>query len=231
MGQKVNPHGLRVGVNKDWSSSWIANKKNFSEYLVEDNKIRTFINKKYTNSSVSKVVIERTQNRVIIDIYTSKPGVLIGAKGAGVEELKKDLAKICVGKHVFLNIKEVKRPDLNAMIVAQSIAQALEKRVGFRRAMKQGMQRVMRAGAQGCKIMISGRLDGAEIARSEHYQEGRLPLQTLRSDIDYALYEAKTTFGILGVKVWICNGEILAKKNNTVVEAKVEENAEQGGNA
>ena len=231
MGQKVNPHGLRVGVNKEWSSSWIANKKNFSDYLVEDNKIRTFINKKYATSSVSKVVIERTQNRVIIDIFTSKPGVMIGAKGAGVEELKKDLAKICAGKQVFLNIKEVKRPDLNAMIVAQSIAQALEKRVGFRRAMKQGMQRVMRAGAQGCKIMISGRLDGAEIARSEHYQEGRLPLQTLRSDIDYALYEAKTTFGILGVKVWICNGEILAKKNNVVVEAKVEENAEQGGNA
>ena len=155
---------------------------------------------------------------------------MIGAKGAGVEELKKDLAKICGGKQVFLNIKEVKRPDLNAMIVAQSIAQSLEKRVGFRRAMKQGMQRVMRAGAQGCKIMVSGRLDGAEIARSEHYQEGRLPLQTLRSDIDYALYEAHTTFGVIGVKVWICNGEILSKKNNTVVE-KTNENAEQGGNA
>ena len=231
MGQKVNPHGLRVGVNKEWSSSWIANKKNFSDYLVEDNKIRTFINKKYATSSVSKVVIERTQNRVIIDVYTAKPGVMIGAKGAGVEELKKDLAKICGGKQIFLNIKEVKRPDLNAMIVAQSIAQSLEKRVGFRRAMKQGIQRVMRAGAQGCKVMLSGRLDGAEIARSEHYQEGRLPLQTLRSDIDYALYEAKTTFGIIGVKVWICNGEILAKKNSASVEAKVEENAEQGGNA
>jgi len=232
MGQKVNPHGLRVGVNKEWSSSWIANKKNFSDYLVEDNKIRTFINKKYATSSVSKVVIERTANRVIIDIFTSKPGVMIGAKGAGVEELKKDLAKICGDKQVFLNIKEVKRPDLNAMIVAQSIAQSLEKRVGFRRAMKQGMQRVMRAGAQGCKIMVSGRLDGAEIARSEHYQEGRLPLQTLRSDIDYALFEAHTTFGVIGVKVWICNGEILSKKNNTVVNNdKVSENVEQGGNA
>ena len=231
MGQKVNPYGLRVGVNKEWSSSWIANKKNFSDYLVEDNKIRTFINKKYATSSVSKIVIERTQNRVIIDVFTSKPGVMIGAKGAGVEELKKDLAKICQGKQIFLNIKEVKRPDLNAMLVAQSIAQSLEKRVGFRRAMKQGMQRVMRAGAQGCKVMVSGRLDGAEIARSEHYQEGRLPLQTLRSDIDYALYEAHTTFGVIGVKVWICHGEILAKKNNVVVETKVNENAEQGGNA
>lgn len=228
MGQKVNPHGLRVGVNKDWSSSWIAGKKDFSDLLVEDNKIRTFINKKYATSSVSNVNIERTANRVIVDIYTSKPGVLIGAKGAGVEELKKDLANICNGKQVNVNIKEVKRPDLDATIVAQSIAQSLEKRVSFRRAMKQGIQRVMRAGAKGCKVMISGRLDGAEIARSEHYQEGRLPLQTLRSDIDYALVEAHTTYGVLGVKVWICNGEILSKKRVVVAE---QENVEQGGNA
>lgn len=229
MGQKVNPHGLRVGVNKDWSSSWIAGKKDFSDFLVEDNKIRTFINKKYATSSVSDVNIERTANRVVVDIYTSKPGVLIGTKGAGVEELKKDLAKICNGKQVNVNIKEVKRPDLDANIVAQSIAQSLEKRVSFRRAMKQGIQRVMRAGAKGCKVMISGRLDGAEIARSEHYQEGRLPLQTLRSDIDYALVEAHTTYGVLGVKVWICNGEILNKKRVVVAEP---ENVEQeGGNA
>ncbi len=228
MGQKVNPHGLRIGVNKDWDSSWIAGKKDFSDFLVEDNKIRTFIDKKYATSSVSRVVIERTANRVIVDIFTSKPGVVIGAKGAGVEELKKDLAKICNGKQVNVNIKEVKRPDLDATIVAQSIAQSLEKRVSFRRAMKQGIQRVMRAGAKGCKVMISGRLDGAEIARSEHYQEGRLPLQTLRSDIDYALVEAHTTYGVLGVKVWICNGEILSKKRVVVAEP---ENAEQGGNA
>lgn len=228
MGQKVNPHGLRIGVNKDWDSSWIAGKKDFSDLLVEDNKIRTFINKKHATSSVSKVVIERTANRVIVDIFTSKPGVIIGAKGAGVEELKKDLAKICNGKQVNVNIKEVKRPDLDASIVAQSIAQSLEKRVSFRRAMKQGIQRVMRAGAKGCKVMISGRLDGAEIARSEHYQEGRLPLQTLRSDIDYALAEAHTTYGVLGVKVWICNGEILNKKRTVVAET---ENVEQGGNA
>ena len=228
MGQKVNPPGLRIGVNKDWDSSWIAGKKDFSDFLVEDNKIRTFIDKKYATSSVSRVVIERTANRVIVDIFTSKPGVVIGAKGAGVEELKKDLAKICNGKQVNVNIKEVKRPDLDATIVAQSIAQSLEKRVSFRRAMKQGIQRVMRAGAKGCKVMISGRLDGAEIARSEHYQEGRLPLQTLRSDIDYALVEAHTTYGVLGVKVWICNGEILSKKRVVVAEP---ENAEQGGNA
>lgn len=231
MGQKVNPHGLRVGVNKDWNSSWIANKKDFSDLLVEDNKIRTFINKKYATSSVSKVSIERTANRVIVDIYTSKPGVVIGVKGAGVEELKKDLANICKGKQINVNIKEVKRPDLDASIVAQSIAQSIEKRVSFRRAMKQGIQRVMRAGAKGCKVMISGRLDGAEIARSEHYQEGRLPLQTLRSDIEYSLAEAHTTYGVVGVKVWICNGEILSKKKVVATEPVVTENAEQGGNA
>ena len=228
MGQKVNPVGMRVGINKDWSSSWIANKKEFSKFLVEDQQIRKHINKKYATCGISKVDIERTANRVIVDIFTSKPGVIIGTKGAGVEELKKDLAKICNGKQVNVNIKEIKRPDLDASIVAQSIAQSLEKRVSFRRAMKQGIQRVMRAGAKGCKVMISGRLDGAEIARSEHYQEGRLPLQTLRSDIDYALAEAHTTYGVLGVKVWICNGEILNKKRTVVAET---ENVEQGGNA
>ena len=222
MGQKVNPHGLRVGVNKEWSSSWIANKKEYSNLLVEDNKIRTFINKKHAANSISKVEIARTSNRVIVDIYTSKPGVLIGVKGAGVEELKKDITKLCENKNVNVNIKEVNKPDLDAEVVAQSIAQQLEKRMSFRRAMKQAMQRVMRAGAKGCKIMVSGRLDGAEIARSEHYQEGRLPLQTLRSDIDYALCEAHTTFGVLGVKVWICKGEILNKKTS--------QTSEQGGN-
>ena len=212
MGQKVNPHGLRVGVNKKWSSSWITNKKEYSNLLVEDNKIRTFINKKHANNSVAKIEIERTPNRVVVDIYTSKPGILIGVKGAGVEELKKDITKICDGKNVNVNIKEVKRPDLDANVVAQSIAQQLEKRMSFRRAMKQAIQRIMRAGAKGCKVMVSGRLDGAEIARSEHYHEGRLPLHTLRADIDYATCEAHTTFGVLGVKVWICKGEILNRK-------------------
>lgn len=212
MGQKVNPHGLRVGVNKDWSSSWIANKKEFSNYLVEDNKIRKYIEKKHNGNGISNVVIERTNKRLTVDIYTSKPGIVIGMKGAGVEELKNDIAKICENKNISINIKEVKRPDLDASLVAESIAVQLEKRVSFRRAMKQAMQRVMRAGAVGCKIMVSGRLDGAEIARSEHYHEGRLPLHTIRADIDYATHEAHTTFGVIGVKVWICKGEILSKK-------------------
>ncbi|MGN0961488.1 MAG: 30S ribosomal protein S3, partial [Christensenellales bacterium] len=205
-------HGLRVGVNKEWSSSWIASKKEFSDYLVEDNKIRKFINKKHAGNGISKVVIERTVNRLTVDIYTSKPGIVIGMKGAGVEELKNDIAKISKNKNISINIKEVKKPDLDAELVAESIALQLEKRVSFRRAMKQAMQRVMKAGAVGCKIMVSGRLDGAEIARSEHYHEGRLPLHTIRADIDYATYEAHTTFGVIGVKVWICKGEILNKK-------------------
>ena len=214
MGQKVNPHGLRVGVNKEWSSSWIASKKDFSEYLIEDNKIRKFINNKHAGNGISKILIERTVNRLTVDIYTSKPGIVIGMKGAGVEELKNDIAKISKNKNISINIKEVKRPDLDAEIVAESIALQLEKRVSFRRAMKQAMQRVMKAGAVGCKIMVSGRLDGAEIARSEHYHEGRLPLHTIRADIDYATYEAHTTFGVIGVKVWICKGEILNRKAN-----------------
>ncbi len=225
MGQKVSPHGLRVGINKEWSSYWTAKKKDFAKFLLEDNKIRKFINKKYETSAISKVGIERTAGRLIIDIYTAKPGVLIGNKGAGIEALKQELLNLTETKNLSVNVKEVKRPDLDAMLVAQSIAAQLEKRMSFRRAMKQGMQRVMKAGAQGCKIMVSGRLDGAEIARSEHYHEGRLPLHTLRSDIDYAVYEAHTTYGVLGVKVWVYKGEILGKK-----QPKQEETS-QGGNA
>ncbi len=212
MGQKVSPHGLRVGINKDWNSTWVAPKGEFSNYLVEDHKIRTFINKKYATSSVSKIVIARAANRVDIDIFTSRPGVIIGNKGAGVEELKKEVIKIASNKNININIKEVKRPDLDAQLIAQSIAFSLEKRMSYKRVLKQALQRVMKAGAQGCKVMVSGRLDGAEIARSEQYHEGRTPLQTLRADIDYATYEAHTTFGIVGVKVWICKGEILEKK-------------------
>ena len=233
MGQKVNPHGLRVGVNKDWNSSWIADKKDFAKFLVEDDKIRKFINKKHANSSVSKIVIERTAGRLIVDIFTARPGVMIGTKGAGVEELKADIIKLTGNKNVSINIKEVKKPDVDAKIVAQGICQQLEKRMGFRRAMKMAIQKVMRAGAEGCKIMISGRLDGAEIARSEHYHEGRLPLHTIRTDIDYATHEAHTTFGVIGVKVWICKGEILSKKarivRNTETEA-TEKTEAQGGN-
>lgn len=222
MGQKVNPHGFRVGVNKDWSSSWITDKKGTSECILEDYNIRKYINKKHAGSSVADIKIERTGNKVNIDIFTARPGVMIGAKGAGVEELKQEIAKLVNGKIVNINIKEVKRPDLDAQLVAQSIAQQLEKRMSFRRAMKMAMQRVMRAGAKGCKVMVSGRLDGAEIARSEHYHEGRLPLHTLRADIDYATYEAHTTFGVIGVKVWICKGEILTKKVVAPQETAVE---------
>ncbi len=227
MGQKVNPHGFRVGVNKDWSSSWFTNKKEFSEYLLEDNNIRKFINKKYADQSVARVHIDRTANKVTVDIYTARPGVIIGTKGAGVEELKSELAKLVNGKFVNINIKEVKKPDLDADLVAQSIAQQLEKRMSFRRAMKMAMQRVMRAGAKGCKVMVSGRLDGAEIARSEHYHEGRLPLHTLRADIDYATCEAHTTFGVIGVKVWICKGEILTKKVVAPAETEVVEGGQE----
>lgn len=226
MGQKVSPNGLRIGVNKDWNSTWIAKKQDFSKFIVEDHKIREFINSKHSNSAVSKITIERTANRVNIDIYTSRPGVIIGNKGAGVEELKKSILKLTDNKNVNLNIKEVRKPDLDAMLVAQSVAGQLEKRMSFRRAMKQAMQRVMKAGAVGCKVMVSGRLDGAEIARSENYHEGRLPLATLRADIDYAEYPSHTTYGVLGVKVWICKGEILGKRT-----PKVEQNLEQGGNA
>ena len=220
MGQKVSPHGLRVGINKSWSSYWTASKKDFSKFLVEDQKIRKFINKKYVNSAVSQIQIERTAGRLIIDVYTAKPGVLIGNKGAGIEQLKKELLQLTATKNLSVNVKEIRKPDLDSKLVAQSIAQQLEKRMSFRRAMKQGMQRVMRAGAEGCKIMISGRLDGAEIARSEHYHEGRLPLHTLRSNIDYSLYEAHTTYGVLGVKVWIYKGEILGKRPLKAVEDK-----------
>lgn len=224
MGQKVSPHGIRVGINKDWSSTWISNKKEFSKFLIEDQNIRKQLNNKYANCSISKIDIERTANRIVVDIYTSRPGVLIGNKGAGVEEIKKLVLSLTENKNVNVNIKEVKKPDLDAMIVAQGIAGQLEKRISFRRAMKQGMQKVMKAGAKGCKIQIGGRLDGAEIARSEHYQEGMLPLQTLRSDIDYAYCIAKTTYGVLGVKVWICKGEIL-KKNPAAIKEQ------EGGNA
>lgn len=226
MGQKVSPHGLRVGINKDWNSYWTASKKDFSKYLIEDNKIRKFITTKYASASISKVVIERTANRLVVDVFTSRPGVLIGSKGAGVEALKQELIKLTSLNNLNVNVKEVKKPDLDAMLVAQSIAAQLEKRMTFRRAMKQAMQRIMRAGAKGCKVMISGRLDGAEIARSEYYREGRLPLHTLRSDIDYAAYTAKTTYGVLGVKVWIYKGEILGKRKPAQLNT---ENASQGG--
>lgn len=220
MGQKVNPHGLRVGVIKGWDTQWYANKKNFSDFLVEDNKVRKFIKKEYYDSAISKITIDRAANKLNVNIFTAKPGVMIGKGGAGVEKIKKQVAKLCPDKNVNINIMEVKRADIDAQLVAENIAAQLERRASFRRSMKQAMSRTMKAGAKGVKTMCSGRLGGAEIARSESYKEGSVPLQTLRADIDYGFAEAHTTFGVIGVKVWIYKGEILSKGN-----------ARQGGNA
>ena len=210
MGQKVNPHGLRVGIIKDWSSKWYSGKRDFSSLLIEDKKIRKYVKDKFYTSGVSKVEIERAANRVKVTIYTAKPGMVIGKGGAGVDDLKKEL-EVMTGKNVFINIIEIKVPELDAQLVAENIASQLEKRVSFRRAMKQAIQRTMRAGAKGIKTMVSGRLGGAEIARSERYSEGTIPLQTLRADIEYGFAEADTTYGKIGVKVWIYKGEILGK--------------------
>jgi len=213
MGQKVNPHGLRVGVIKGWDATWYANKKNFSAFLIQDHKIREYVKKKYYAFGISRITLERSQGKCTVNILTSKPGMIIGQKGAGIEQLKKELAQFSKGDTINVSILELKQPDRDATLVAESIALQLEKRASFRRTMKQSMQRVMRTGAKGVKVMVSGRLDGAEIARSEHYHEGSIPLQTLRADIDYGVASALTTFGIIGVKVWIYKGEILGKVN------------------
>lgn len=216
MGQKVNPHGLRVGVIQDWNAKWIADKKDYAKFIKEDDKIRTFLKKKYFQSAISKIVIERSEGKVIVDIHTGRPGVLIGKAGAGAEEIKAEVQKMVGDKAVTLNIIEVKRPDMDAQLVAEAIAAQLEKRVSFRRAMRQCMGRATRSGAKGIKTMVSGRLDGAEIARCEQYHEGSIPLHTLRADIDYGFAQALTTFGIIGVKVWVYRGEILPKRKKTV---------------
>lgn len=216
MGQKVNPHGLRVGVVKDWDAKWFAGKHEFADLLVEDNSIREFILKKYHDASVSRVVIERTQGtqgKIVVNIITARPGVIIGQKGAGIEALKKQLDKIVQGKSVTINIQEVKAPDTDGNVVAQSIAAQIEKRVRVKRAIKSTLQRVMKSGVKGCKILVSGRIDGREIAGSETFSQGSVPLQTLRADIDYGFAEAHTTYGVLGVKVWIYKGEVLQKAN------------------
>ena len=212
MGQKVNPHGLRVGIIKDWDAKWYA-EKDFADYLVEDNKIRTFIKKKLYTSGVSRIYIERTSDRMRISIYTAKPGIVIGRNGSAIEELKAQVQKMTNHK-VNINIEEIKRPEVDAQLVAENIALQLENRVTFRRAMKQAMGRSMKFGAKGIKTCVSGRLGGADIARSEHYHEGTIPLQTLRADIDYGFAEADTTYGKLGVKVWIYKGEVLPVKAN-----------------
>ncbi len=216
MGQKVNPHGLRVGVIQDWNAKWIADKKNFASYIKEDDTVRTFLKNKYYQASISKIVIERNEGKVIVDIHTGRPGVLIGKAGAGAEEIKSEVAKLVGGKDVTINIIEVKRPDMDAQLVAEAIAAQLEKRVSFRRAMRQCMGRATRSGAKGIKTMVSGRLDGAEIARCEQYHEGSIPLHTLRADIDYGFAKAQTTFGVIGVKVWVYRGEVLPRKKKTV---------------
>ena len=223
MGQKVSPHGLRVGVIKDWDSKWYANKKDFADYLVEDDKIRKFLKNKLYLAGVAKILIERSAgNNVKVTIFTAKPGMVIGRSGAGIEELKKDVQKL-TGKEVAININEVRRPELDAQLVSESIAQSLERRVSFRRAMKQAIGRTMKAGAKGIKVVVSGRVGGAEIARSEKYNEGNVPLHTLRADIGYGFWEANTQYGKLGVKVWINHGEILGKLGEAQEEAAPQE--------
>lgn len=212
MGQKVNPIGLRVGIIRDWESKWYAD-KNYADLLLEDIEIREFLGKRLKDSAVSHIEIERAVNRVNITIHTAKPGVVIGRGGSEVENIRQALTKL-TDKKVHVNIAEIKHPELNATIVAESIAQQLERRVSYRRAMKQAMQRTMRSGGLGIKTLVSGRLGGAEIARSEGYSEGTVPLHTLRADIDYGTAEALTTYGLLGVKVWIYRGEILPDAKN-----------------
>ncbi|AEB74914.1 30S ribosomal protein S3 [Clostridium botulinum] len=216
MGQKVHPHGLRVGVIKDWDAKWYANNQNFADNLIEDDKIRKFIKKKCFSAGVAKTEIERTPKRVKINIHTGKPGMIIGKGGKGIEELKSEILSMIKEKNVIINIVEVKRPETDAQLMAENIAQQLEKRISFRRAMKQTIQRAMRYGVKGVKTACSGRLGGAEIARTEQYHEGTIPLQTLRADIDYGFAEADTTYGKIGVKVWLYRGEVLpAKKVRT----------------
>ena len=214
MGQKVNPHGLRVGVIKDWDSRWFANDADYGDFLVEDYKIRKFLKKLLFHAGVSKIEIERTAKRVRVTIFTAKPGIVIGRAGSEIEKVKKQLEDM-TGKSVALNIEEIKLPDMDAQLVAENIAAQLERRISFRKAMKSVMGRAMKLGAKGIKTSCSGRLGGAEIARTERYHEGTIPLQTLRADIDYGFWEANTTYGKIGVKVWIYKGEVLpeSKKN------------------
>ena len=219
MGQKVNPVGFRLGINRGWDSIWYAKKNNFGNYLVEDYKIRDYIKKNVVNSGVSKVVIERSTKKCFITIYTSRPGFVIGKKGSDIEKIKNKLSKIS-SSEVQLNIKEVKKPELNSFLVAENIAQQLVKRITYRKTMKRAMQSALRLGSRGIKVMISGRLGGNEIARTEWLREGSIPLHTLRADVDYAEAEALTTYGIIGIKVWIYKGEIFNKEFNQETNKK-----------
>jgi small subunit ribosomal protein S3 len=212
MGQKVNPNGFRVGVIKDWNTRWYASKKDFADFLVEDRKIRDFVKKKYYQASISRIEIDRAAGKITVSIFTARPGLLIGKGGAGIEVIKEDIKK-AVGKDASVNIMEIRDPDADAQLVAENIASQLEKRISFRRAMKQSMGRAMQKNSvKGIKLMVSGRLGGAEIARSEGYHDGSIPLQTMRADIQYGFAEAKTTYGRIGCKVWIYKGELLGKR-------------------
>lgn len=215
MGQKVNPHGMRLGIIKDWNAKWYANDKDFADLLFEDHVVRTYLKKRLYHAGVSKIVIERTANRVKLNIFTAKPGIVIGKGGSGVDDLKKTVEKM-TKKNIVINIVEIKNPETDAQLVAENIAAQLEKRISFRKAMKQSMQRAMKFGIKGIKTGVSGRLGGAEMARTEGYHEGTIPLHTLRADIDYGFAEAHTTYGKTGVKVWIYRGEVLAKKREVI---------------
>ena len=212
MGQKVNPNGFRVGVIKDWNTRWYASKKDFADFLVEDRKIRDFVKKKYYLASISRIEIDRAAGKITVSIFTARPGLLIGKGGTGIDAIKEDIKK-AIGKDVSVNIMEIRDPDADAQLVAENIASQLEKRISFRRAMKQSMGRAMQKNSvKGIKLMVSGRLGGAEIARSEGYHDGSIPLQTMRADIQYGFAEAKTTYGRIGCKVWIYKGELLGKR-------------------
>ncbi|MDO4705664.1 MAG: 30S ribosomal protein S3 [Comamonadaceae bacterium] len=222
MGQKINPTGFRLAVSRDWSSRWYANNRDFAGMLAEDIEVRDYLKKKLKNAQVSRVLIERPAKNARITIYSARPGVVIGKKGEDIENLKKELARM-LGVPVAVNIEEVRKPEIDAQLIADSITQQLEKRIMFRRAMKRAMQNAMRMGAQGIKIMSSGRLNGIEIARTEWYREGRVPLHTLRADIDYATSEASTTYGIIGVKVWVYKGDTLGRNDLPAAEPRAEE--------
>ena len=213
MGQKVNPIGLRLGINRGWDSVWFSKKREYGKFLIEDYKIREYVKKNVVNSGVSQVLIERTSKKCIVSIYTSRPGFVIGKKGSDIDKIKKNLAKIS-STEISLNIKEVKKPELNAYLVAENIAQQLVKRIAFRKTMKRAIQSARRLGAKGIKVCLSGRLGGNEIARTEWQREGSVPLHTFRANVDYAEAEALTTYGIIGVKVWIYKGEVFSKKIN-----------------
>jgi small subunit ribosomal protein S3 len=233
MGQKIHPHGFRVGVIRDWDTRWFASRKDFADFLIEDHKIRRFLKKKLFAAGVSRIEIERAANRITINIHTAKPGIVIGRGGTGVEIVKAELQKL-VNKPCNINIIEVKRPDMDAQLVAEAVAAQLERRISFRRAMKQTIGRAMKSGAKGIKLTCSGRLGGAEIARTESYHEGSIPLQTIRADIDYGFAEARTTYGRIGVKAWIYKGEVLGKRMQRYNESRPDnrerrDNRREGG--